>query len=511
MPKPRVFIGSSVEGLNVAYPVQQNLLHEAEVTVWDQGVFELSRTTMESLTKALSENDFAVFVFSPDDLIQIRNLKAPSVRDNVLFEFGLFIGKLGRERVFFIIPSDGELHLPTDLLGVTPGRYEAIRADGSMQAATGGVCHQIKLQIKKLGIAPDRVLAEESTEGGVAEEPGRRDWILDFVDENYDQAKAALEIEMEALSGEKALIRRAWILYCELKLRKDSDIVALTNFASQHLEFSGVQSSVATMLRFEGQVSHAIKLLSAVQAIRPKDTEIAMALAQCHTDDTDNASAIAELQRIGPDDFPDVTLRLAEIFERDENATEALSVVQRCYAKHPSHRELRLKYARLAQELGEVHIAAYLLNRLTYDDPNSIEYWGTLGNCCLDLDLFDTALYSYRRAEKLMDAEDSSQWIVANIGNLLLNKGLPTEACEYLDRAVKYESHSEYTHDRLSSALKKKALEAKEFDKQCAEGKRQVRESVGKVLSVAKSSAAGGLLSIPSMSELKDDDPSLDV
>lgn len=67
--KPRVFIGSSVEGLNVAYAVQQNLLHEAEVTVWDQGVFELSRTTMESLAKALAENDFAVFVFSPDDLV----------------------------------------------------------------------------------------------------------------------------------------------------------------------------------------------------------------------------------------------------------------------------------------------------------------------------------------------------------------------------------------------------------------------------------------------------------
>ena len=97
MPKPRVFIGSSVEGLSVAYPVQQNLLHEAEVTIWDQGVFELSRTTMESLTKILSESDFAIFVFSPDDLVRIRNVTVPAVRDNVLFEFGLFIGKLGRE------------------------------------------------------------------------------------------------------------------------------------------------------------------------------------------------------------------------------------------------------------------------------------------------------------------------------------------------------------------------------------------------------------------------------
>lgn len=91
MSKPRVFIGSSVEGLNVAYAVQQNLLHEAEVTVWAQGVFELSKTTIESLNKTLSENDFAIFVFSLDDLINIKDTIKSTVRDNVLFEFGLFI------------------------------------------------------------------------------------------------------------------------------------------------------------------------------------------------------------------------------------------------------------------------------------------------------------------------------------------------------------------------------------------------------------------------------------
>ena len=180
--------------------------------------------------------------------------------------------------------------------------------------------------------------------------------------------------------------------------------------------------------------------------------------------------------------------------------TDALEVIQRCYVKHPNHDDLRFKYARLAQELEQHAIAAYLLNNLTADKPDSIEYWGHLGNTCIQLNLRDVALYSYRRAEKLMDKEQSSQWITANIGNLLTNSGLPTEACEYLEHAVKYEPRSEYAHDRLAGALKKKTAEEKEFRKKCDDGRRLVHEAVVNILNPSEPpvlvSSGTGLASI---------------
>lgn len=483
MAKPRVFIGSSVEGLNVAYAVQQNLLHDSEVTVWDQGIFELSRTTIESLSKALQESDFAVFVFSPDDLANIRSKTSPVVRDNVLFEFGLFIGCLGRDRVYFLLPAGGDLHLPTDLLGITPGRYETDRSDGRMQAATGPACHQIRTQMKMLGPAPGRMSAISSGEADASSTTEKRSWFQDYFEQKYGAAKEALERELDGQSGIDALETKAWILLCEFRISGDSNTQPLMDFADKNAEYAQIQVHVASILRYEGYTSKAMEILLAAKSKYPRDVSITQAIARCHRDAEDNSSAITELQQFGPESFPDIAIDLAEALERDEKIAEALQIVQRCHVNHPSHKALRLKYARLAQESNKHEIAIALLSALRYEDVESIEYWGYLGNSCLHLDLYDMALFSYRSAEKLISPENSAQWIISNIGNLLNNKGLHTEACTYLERSIKADPLSEYAHDRMAGALKKKAAEEKRFEKIRAEGKRQIREAEIKIIS----------------------------
>ena len=151
--KPTLFVASSSESLELAHALQENLEHVAEVTVWDQGVFAPSKYTLESLIEILERADFGVFLFSPDDVVRIREGEKAVVRDNVLFELGLFIGRLSRERNFIVVPrSDAHtLHIPTDLMGLTPIPFDSGRQDGNMRAALGPASTKISKIVSKLG------------------------------------------------------------------------------------------------------------------------------------------------------------------------------------------------------------------------------------------------------------------------------------------------------------------------------------------------------------------------
>ncbi|PPH84421.1 nucleotide-binding protein [Rathayibacter sp. AY1D5] len=117
---PTVFIGSSSEGIEIA-DYLQSALHSrgsCEAITWSQGVFELSDFTMESLLKAAHRADFAVLIATAGDTADVRGKSRVVARDNVIFELGLFIGVLGRERTYIVVDRADDLQLPSDLAGL---------------------------------------------------------------------------------------------------------------------------------------------------------------------------------------------------------------------------------------------------------------------------------------------------------------------------------------------------------------------------------------------------------
>jgi len=135
--------------------VEVNLKDDAEVTVWCSGVFGLSHGTLQSLVAALDRFDFAILILTPDDVVSSRDVSSQAPRDNVLFELGLFMGRLGPTRTF-VVCSDAAMKLPSDLAGVTLAHYDSRRIASEPKAAMSPACFDVRQSIRSLGFTPAR-------------------------------------------------------------------------------------------------------------------------------------------------------------------------------------------------------------------------------------------------------------------------------------------------------------------------------------------------------------------
>lgn len=124
MKKPQLFIGSSTEAKGIARAIRQNLSEVATVIPWFYAFQEPGSTVIHEILNKANEVDFAIFIFSPDDFSEVRGESFNTVRDNVILEFGIFLGILGLERCYIVKPKGVKTKLPSDLLGVNYLKYD---------------------------------------------------------------------------------------------------------------------------------------------------------------------------------------------------------------------------------------------------------------------------------------------------------------------------------------------------------------------------------------------------
>lgn len=258
MAKPTIFIGSSAEHKNLAFAIQSSLEYDAQPFVWTQGTFEPSHFALESLENALDIADFAVLVCAPEDLTIMREHQHPTVRDNVIFELGMFIGRLSRKRTFLISPRGAELHLPSDLRGLMPETFDPEQMTNP-EAGLGPACNKIRVAMQKLGPvqrvnSSDGLEAASSSEITVAAnvadnfEPGP-EWTLEafewgyfiaLMEQDADREEAidkAFRTSKFASSKEALAIWLAWREVAAMKNGRHGDVDLLR---TQLMEFPDV-------------------------------------------------------------------------------------------------------------------------------------------------------------------------------------------------------------------------------------------------------------------------------
>jgi predicted nucleotide-binding protein len=151
--RPVVFIGSSSERLDEARLIQDALEHDpVSARLWtDGGVFGASRFPIDELLGQVATADFAVLVLAPDDQVVSRRNHSEAPRDNAVFELGLFMGALGRDRTLFVVPRDVDVKVPTDLLGLTSITYRSQPASDVPHSLATAANH-VRRRIEELGV-----------------------------------------------------------------------------------------------------------------------------------------------------------------------------------------------------------------------------------------------------------------------------------------------------------------------------------------------------------------------
>ncbi len=154
--RPRVFFISSAESLSVAKALRHGLKYtEADSLIWsDEDIFPPGMYPLEVLENEVNQADFGVAIAHPDDIVRSRKSESAAPRDNVIFELGFFMSRLGRKRTILLVPKMGEdLKLPSDFKGLTPIMYTPLtgKAGEVPGQVLGNTIYELEQKIVQLG------------------------------------------------------------------------------------------------------------------------------------------------------------------------------------------------------------------------------------------------------------------------------------------------------------------------------------------------------------------------
>ena|SRR5271166_2544575 len=174
MAKSKIFISSSPSAFCIGKLRDELTTDSCEADVWKEAIrTNAGQTKIETLEQLAKNYDFAVIVLTKADVAGRPLQSSIGDRDNCVFEAGLFMGVIGRNRCFFV-SSAAKSELPSDLEGIIIFNFSEPN-DLSNREACGNAIRSVSSNIK------DSVqeVRRQNTRRGAATRPLSRDELLD--------------------------------------------------------------------------------------------------------------------------------------------------------------------------------------------------------------------------------------------------------------------------------------------------------------------------------------------
>lgn len=114
-----IFVGSSNEAAEYYERVCGTLEEQGHKVKGWKSSFDKGEGFLAALLRLAEGVDAALLLATPDDILLSRGDQSHVLRDNVLFEAGLFIGALGPFATGIVVAGSKTVKLPTDLAGVS--------------------------------------------------------------------------------------------------------------------------------------------------------------------------------------------------------------------------------------------------------------------------------------------------------------------------------------------------------------------------------------------------------
>jgi hypothetical protein len=164
----RLFIASTANQLAIAQKIESFLSPEYRCKLWIAETFEPGASALESLLSEVRNTDFALILLTADDRTVLNadlneNATVEVPRDNLIFEAGLFLSALGRQRVALCVENPPKVKLPTDLSGQNMIEFSIDQNINSLnfQHVISGLANTVKRQFSlsdsKTFSAPTRI------------------------------------------------------------------------------------------------------------------------------------------------------------------------------------------------------------------------------------------------------------------------------------------------------------------------------------------------------------------